>query len=146
MAHFNFFRKRNGILESLPHIHIFSNQVSHDASITVAVILDVISSLVRKYPTLHDINLWSDNSGCYNSSETMGTIFHHTTHVKTYNFCEAQDGKEACDRVAATITSGIRRYVNEDHNLVTAQQMKLMSLKIIILFIIKCNYSHITKC
>ena len=137
------YRKRNGILERLPYIQIFPGQVSQDASITVAIILDVISSLVRKYPTLHEINLWLDNGGCYKSSETMSTLFHHTTHVKTYNFCETQDGKGACERISATITSGIRRYVNDGHNVVTAQQMKLVSLKIIIVFIIKCNYSHI---
>lgn len=76
------YRKRNGILERLPYIHIFPGQVSQDASITVAIILDVISSLVRKYPTLHEINLWLDNGGCYKSSETMPKLFHHTTHVK----------------------------------------------------------------
>ena len=36
------------------------------------------------------------------------------------NFGEAQDVKGACDRTAASLKSGKRRYVNQGHDVVSA--------------------------
>ena len=121
------FTKVGGILQSLTYVHIFEGQVSQDATVTTAILVDVIRLLQKQCPAITAIHLWSDNAGCYKSSETISTVFHQCKSVQTYDFCEAQDGKGACDRTAAVIKSSIRRYVNEGHDVVTALQMKHVS-------------------
>lgn len=111
-------------MKGLTYLHIFDGQISQDASVTTAVILDVVQSLNHQYPDITTIHLWSDNAGCYKSSETISTIYHHCKAVHSFDFCEAQDGKGACDRTAAVIKANIRRFVNEGHDLVTARDMK----------------------
>nr|XP_022311408.1 uncharacterized protein LOC111116711 [Crassostrea virginica] len=44
--------------------------------------------------------------------------------MKTYNFCEAQDGKGPCDRKASHIKSSIKRYINEGNDVLDASQKK----------------------
>lgn len=117
------FRKKEEI-ESLPFVHIFQEQAAQDATLTTAIIMDIVNILLDQYKDIKKVHLWSDNAGCYKSSETISTLFHHCKQVDTYDFCEAQDGKGACDRTAATIKSGIRRYVNQGNDVVTAIQMK----------------------
>lgn len=90
----------------------------------VAVILDVVKSLNQQYPDITTIHLWLDNAGCYKSSETISTIYHHCKAVHSFDFCKAQDGKGACDRTAAVIKANIRRFVNEGHDVVTSRDMK----------------------
>lgn len=119
------FTKDDGILKGLTYLHIFDGQISQDASVTTAVILDVVKSLNQQYPLdITPIHLWSDNAGCYKSSETISTIYHHCKAVHLFDFCEAQDGKGACDRTAAVIKANIRRFVHEGHDVVTARDMK----------------------
>ncbi|XP_062618873.1 uncharacterized protein LOC134280478 [Saccostrea cucullata] len=118
------FIKDEEILKALTYVHIFEGQICQDASVTTAVILDVIHGLRQEYPDISTINLWSDNAGCYKSSETISTLYHHCKTVNSFDFCEAQDGKGACDRSAAVIKANIRRFVNEGHDVVTARQMK----------------------
>ncbi|XP_063427080.1 uncharacterized protein LOC134710627 [Mytilus trossulus] len=117
------FHKTENDLESLGFVHIFQNQISQDSRTTSAVILDTIRSVKEKYPQMDGLHLWSDNAGCYKSTETISALF-HSGEITSYNFCEAQDGKGACDRTAATLKSGIRRYLNQGHDVVTASQMK----------------------
>lgn len=118
------FTKDDEIWKGLTYLHIFDGQISQDASVTTAVILDVVQSLNQQYPDITTIHLWSDNAGCYKSSETISTIYHHCKAVHSFDFCEAQDGKGACDRTAAVIKANIRRFVNEGHDVVTARDMK----------------------
>ncbi|CAC5367571.1 unnamed protein product [Mytilus coruscus] len=44
--------------------------------------------------------------------------------LKTYNFSEAQDGKGPCDRRASHIKACVRRYINEGHDVTSAEEMK----------------------
>ncbi|CAC5397469.1 unnamed protein product [Mytilus coruscus] len=117
------FHKTENDLESLGFVHIFQNQISQDSRTTSAFILDTIRSVKEKYPQIDGLHLWSDNAGCYKSTKTISALF-HSGEVTSYNFCEAQDGKGACDRTAATLKSGIRRFLNQGHDVVTASQMK----------------------
>jgi hypothetical protein len=81
------------------------------------------------FPSVGKVHLWSDNAGCYKSSETIGALFNSRS-IDSYDFCETQSGKGACDRTAATIKSGIRRYVNRGNDVLTAKEMKIVSAKV----------------
>jgi hypothetical protein len=105
------FQKVNGIVESLGFVHIFNAQVSQDSLTTTAIILDVINNIL-KFKESAKFHLWSDNAGCYKSTETM-SILSRNENVLSYNFCESQIGKGPCDRTGATLKSAIRRYINQ---------------------------------
>ena len=119
------FRRRECI-ESLAFIHIFRGQISQDSFATSAVILDIVGEIKSRNHNVSKIHLWSDNAGCYKSSDTITNLFMSRS-IDTCDFCEAQSGKGACDRTAATIKSGIRRYVNQGNDVMTAEQMKTVS-------------------
>ena len=125
------FQKVNGIVESLGFVHIFNAQVSQDSLTTTAIILDVINNIL-KFKESAKFHLWSDNAGCYKSTETM-SILSRNENVLSYNFCESQNGKGPCDRTGATLKSAIIRYINQGNDVLTAFSMKQV-------FIYKSNF------
>ncbi|CAC5388664.1 unnamed protein product [Mytilus coruscus] len=117
------FRRTEGNLESLTFVHIFHSQISQDSVTTTSVILDIVEDLNTKYEDISKVHLWSDNAGCYKCTDTINAIA-MSGKIVAYNFCEAQDGKGACDRTAATLKAGIRRYINQGNDVTSASQMK----------------------
>ncbi|XP_076090309.1 uncharacterized protein LOC143062528 [Mytilus galloprovincialis] len=114
--------KSEGSVKFLTHVHIFEQPIPQDAATTGAILVDVVQNI----PSVKKVNIWSDNAGCYKSTLTIATLHQELDKkIKSYNFCEAQDGKGACDRKASHIKSAIKRYVNEGNNVTTAHQMKL---------------------
>ncbi|CAG2231600.1 unnamed protein product [Mytilus edulis] len=105
------FRRTGGNLQSLTFVHIFHSQISQDSVTTTSVILDIVEDLNTKYEDISKVHLWSDNAGCYKCTDTINAIA-MSGKIAAYNFCEAQDGKGACDRTAATLKAGIRRHIN----------------------------------
>ncbi|CAC5366838.1 unnamed protein product [Mytilus coruscus] len=116
------FQKVNGMVESLGFVHIFDSQISQDSLTTAAIILDVIDSIL-KFKDSAKFHLWSDNAGCYKSTEMM-SILSKNKKVLSYDFCESQNGKGPCDRTGATLKSAIRRYINQGNDVLNASSMK----------------------
>ncbi|CAG2223571.1 unnamed protein product [Mytilus edulis] len=116
------FQKVNGMVESLGFVHIFDSQISQDSLTTAAIILDVIDSML-KFKDSAKFHLWSDNAGCYKSTEMM-SILSKSKKVLSYDFCESQNGKGPCDRTGATLKSAIRRYINQGNDVLNASSMK----------------------
>ncbi|CAC5368627.1 unnamed protein product [Mytilus coruscus] len=117
------FRRTEGNLQSLTFVHIFHSQISQDSVTTTSVILDIVEDLNTKYEDISKVHLWSDNAGCYKCTDTINAIA-MSGKIAAYNFREAQDGKGACDRTAATLKAGIRRYINQGNDVTSASQMK----------------------
>ncbi|CAC5418193.1 unnamed protein product [Mytilus coruscus] len=111
--------------QSITHVHLFSSTVAQDSSVTSSIISDVVQDLIQMNQGLSNVHLFSDNAGCYKSTTTIAALYKTLKGtIKTYNFCEAQDGKGPCDRRASHLKSIIKRYVNEGNDRVTAEQMK----------------------
>lgn len=89
------FIKEQNITKSLAFIHIFEGQIPQDSSNTTAVILDTVDTIQKKNPNITKVHLYSDNAGCYKSTETINAL-HQSGKIATYDFCEAQDGNESC--------------------------------------------------
>ncbi|VDI06190.1 Hypothetical predicted protein [Mytilus galloprovincialis] len=98
-------------------------QISQDSVTTTFVILDIVEDLNTKYEDISKVHLWSDNAGCYKCTDTINAIA-MSGKIAAYNFCEAQDGKRACARTAATLKADIRRHINEGNDVTSASQMK----------------------
>ncbi|CAC5394924.1 unnamed protein product [Mytilus coruscus] len=109
---------KSDLLDSLEE-----SEISQDSVTTTSVILDIVEDLNTKYEDISKVHLWSDNAGCYKCTDTINAIA-MSGKIAAYNFCEAQDGKGACDRTAATLKAGIRRYINQGNDVTSASQMK----------------------
>jgi hypothetical protein len=106
---------------------VYSYFLFKDSTVTRSVINDVMDQIQFIHGANVKFHLWSDNAGCYKSTEMLAYLFHSGI-VKSYNFCESQNGKGPCDRTAATIKSAIRRYVNQGHDVLTASSMKQVNI------------------
>ena len=49
----------------------------------------------------------------------------HGVEFKRYDFSDPQSGKDVCDRRSASMKTHMRRWVNEGHNITTAEEMKI---------------------
>ena len=70
----------------------------------------------------------SDNAGCYHNGPLilyLADVESRTgVSVIRYDFSDPQAGKDICDRKTTSMKAHIRRYVNEKHDVVTAEDMK----------------------
>ncbi|CAG2215432.1 unnamed protein product [Mytilus edulis] len=92
---------------------------------------DVLNNVLKNNPEVQSVHLWSDNAACYKCTDTLININNNKPskgHIVSYNFCEAQDGKGACDRAAALFRSGIKRFVNQGNDVGNAMQIKTVRL------------------
>lgn len=108
-------------------VHIFNNCVQNNYA--VAAILDHLFKTIKaEYPPITKAYLRSDNAGCYHN----GPLILHLADIGNrtgvsairYDFSDPQAGKDICDRKTAPMKAHIRRYVNEKHDVVTAEDMK----------------------
>ncbi|CAC5375179.1 unnamed protein product [Mytilus coruscus] len=112
--------KQGEELKTITHVHIFSSQISQDGSVTASVLCDVVHDLTKQVPNIQEVNFFSDNAGCYKNTMMMVALRAELgDKLKTYNFSEAQDGKRA-----SHIKACVRRYINEGHDVTSAEEMK----------------------
>ena len=121
------FRRLEGELQSQGFIHVIQSS-NQESSTVVCILQHVISTLKNDFPEIKRVFLRQDNAGCYHSAITVLACpaIEKTTGVKVnrLDFSDPQDGKGAADRLAATAKSHIRMYINEGHDVTTAQQMQ----------------------
>ena len=108
-------------------VHIFNN-CNQDGFAVLSVIEDVLRQVKEELPEVTQAFLRSDNAGCYKSGPLLTSLKEvgQRTGVRPirYDFSDPQAGKDICDRKAASMKAHIRRWVNEKHDVVTAEDMK----------------------
>jgi len=74
------------------------------------------------------IYLRSDNAGCYhNQTLVLGLKFlcdKHNHNAMRYDFCEAQTGKDVCDRKIATFRRSINQHIDNNNDILFAADIK----------------------
>ena len=126
------------------YVHILDSQSSQDSQLTAALLVDVVKDMAS-HKRIDQVHILSDNAGCYKSTNTIHTLYQELPNlIKTYNFCEAQDGKGPCDRKASHIKSSIKRYINEGNDVLDASQMKKVGIKGILQYYISTNNLSVT--
>ena len=108
--------------------HIFNSCIQNNY--TIASIFDHLFRTIKiEYPLINIAYIRSDNAGCYHNGPlllSLPEIGKRTgITVARYDFFEPQTGKDICDRKIAPMKAHIRRYVNENHDVVSAEDMKL---------------------
>ena len=104
-------------------IHILENG-KQDSFTVVRIVEHTLRMLKNDHPELTTAFLCQDNAGCYHSVEMLASCAQIKAKtgiaVQRVNFSDPQGGKGSCDRKAATVKAHVRRYINEGHDVVNA--------------------------
>ncbi|KAI8484508.1 hypothetical protein Bbelb_377790 [Branchiostoma belcheri] len=108
-------------------VHIFNN-CRQDWAAVCAIVQSVLQTIKSENPALSRVFLRSDNAVCYHCAPlilSLPAISRKTgISVQRFDFSDPQAGKDICDRKIASMKTHIRRYVNEKHDVLTADDMK----------------------
>lgn len=119
--------KIRGILKQQAFIHIAKN-CSQDSVDVVRMLDHTLRTLNEEHPDLSKAFLRQDNAGCYHSSLMLSSCQQMKDQtgisVTRVDFSDPQGGKGACDRKAAVVKSHVRRYINEGHDVITAEDFR----------------------
>ena len=71
--------------------------------------------------------LRSDNASCYDNTELLLSLkamgIRHGVEFKQHDFSDPQSGKDVCDRRIGSIKTHMRRWVNEGHDITSAEEI-----------------------
>ena len=108
-------------------VHLF-NSCNQNSFALMSVIEHLLHNIKLEYPSINKAFLRSDNAGCYHNGPLILSLPYvgERTGVKPvrYDFSDPQAGKDICDRKTAPMKAHIRRWVNEKHDVITAEDMK----------------------
>jgi len=121
------FRRVSGNVQSQAFVHIIQS-CAQDSHAVVLIMQHVLQTLKTENPEIVRAFSRQDNAGCYHCSNTVSVLsqMKKLSGVKTANidFSDPQGGKGAADRLAATCKCYIGIYINEGHNVTTAEEMR----------------------
>ena len=121
------FRRKSGDLQSQAFVHIVQS-CSQDSTAVILMVQHMLKTLKTECPDITTAYLRQDNAGCYHCANTVLACpkMEQSTGIKVarLDFSDPQGGKGAADRLAATCKSHIRIYLNEGHDVTTAEEMK----------------------
>ena len=120
-------RKKHNVLQSQSFVHIAETS-DQDSFLVVRIIEHVLRTLKAEHPELQTAFLRQDNAGCYHSALMLVacSLMAKRTGIRVgrVDFSDPQGGKGACDRQAASIKAHVRRFINEGHDVNSAQDFK----------------------
>ncbi|KAL9974162.1 hypothetical protein ACROYT_G011171 [Oculina patagonica] len=109
------------------YVHIFNNCLQNSFAV-LSIVEDLLHKVKQEYPLVTKAYLRSDNAGCYHNGPLLLSLREvgERTGVRPvrYDFSEPQAGKDICDRKTAAMKAHMKRWVNEKHDVVTAEDMK----------------------
>ena len=104
-------------------IHIVENG-KQDSFTVVRITEHTLCMLKNEHPELTTAFLCQDNAGSYHSAEMLASCAQMKAKtgiaIQWVDFSDPQGGKGSCDRKAATIKAHVRRYINEGHDVLIA--------------------------
>ena len=94
----------------------------------MSVIEHLLNNMMIEYPSMNKAFLRSDKAGCYYSGPLIVSPPYIGTRCGViplrYDFSDPEAGKDICDRKTAPMKAHIKRWVDEKHDVITAENMK----------------------
>ena len=113
-------------LEVVSHVHLI-NSCRQDWYAVLSILEHLLSLIKMRNASITKAYIRSDEAGCYHNNMLISLLCElgnrQGIHVVRYNHSEPQSGKDVCDRILCPLKASIRRYCNEGHDIVTAQDM-----------------------
>ena len=109
------------------YVHLFDS-CTQDWFAVVSILENLLLTLKGHNPSIHSVNLRSDEAGCYHNNLLLASINDISKRVgivvKSYDFSEPQHGKDICDRIICPMKLSVRKYCDEGHDVQSAQDMR----------------------
>ncbi len=113
-------------LEVISHVHLI-NSCRQDWYAVLSIIEHLLSLIKTRNASITKAYIRSDEAGCYHNNILISSLCElgnrQGIHVVRYDHSEPQSGKDVCDKILRPLKASIRRYCNEGHDIVTAQDM-----------------------
>lgn len=117
------------IADKLQHqvfVHIVEN-CSQGSNVVVSIIRHTLQQLKKEHPEIKTAFPQQDNAGCYHSFTMIAAcrLMKEATDIKVerVDFSDPQGSKGPCNRRAATIKAHFLRYINEGHDVISADDL-----------------------
>ena len=108
-------------------MHIINSCTQNNYAVA-SIFQHLFRTIKDEYPGTNKAFLRSDNAGSYHNGPLLLCLpeIGKTTGVTPirYDFSDPQAGKDICDRKTAPMKTHIRRFANENDDVVTAEDMK----------------------
>lgn len=108
-------------------VHLFDS-CTQDWFSVVSILEHLLATIKQEHPGVNIAFLKSDNAGCYHNGTlilSLEAIGERTgIHIQRYDYSDPQSGKDICDRKIAPMKGHIQRWINENHDVLTAADMK----------------------
>ena len=113
-------------IQVFSYTHIFDTCTQDWYAVTS--IIENLLQTIKKDLQVTKVFLRSDEAGCYHNNYLIAAVRDIRdivgVEVAGYHFSEPQNGKDVCDRILCPMKLAIRRYCNEGHDILTAQDMR----------------------
>lgn len=117
---------RDGKIQVFTYAHLFDT-CTQDWYAVTSIVENLLQS-IKEDLQVTKVFLRSDEAGCYHSNNLIAAVRDIGdivgVEVAGYHFSEPQNGKDVCDRILCPMKLAIRRYCNEGHDILTAQDMR----------------------
>jgi hypothetical protein len=109
------------------YVHLLDSCVQGAFAVT-SIVENLLHTIRKDYPSVTKVNLRSDNAACYHNGPLLLSLRYISERtgitIQRYDFSDPQAGKDICDRKIASMKSHMRRWLNEKHDITTAEEMK----------------------
>ena len=118
--------RRDESLEVTCYVH-FVNSCRQDWFAVLLILENLLSTIKQGNPEVTKVYLRSDEAGCYHNSKLVSSFqdlgYRLGIEIVRYDHSEPPSGKDMCDKILCLMKAAIRRYCNEGHDVVSAQDM-----------------------
>jgi hypothetical protein len=119
--------KKEGSLELQSYAHLFDT-CQQDWFAVSSIIENTLKVIKTQKPHITQVYLRSDEAGCYHNNALIAAAKDIGQRVGIaicrYDYSEPQYGKDVCDRILCPMKTCIRRYCNEGHDILCAENMR----------------------
>ena len=119
--------EKAGHLELQSYAHLFDT-CQQDWFAVCSIVESTLKVIKTQKPHVTQVYLRSDEAGCYHNNSLIAAAKDLGQRVGItvcrYDYSEPQYGKDVCDRILCPMKTGIRRYCNEGHDILTATDMR----------------------
>ena len=119
--------KKDSRIEVECFVHIFNFCTQNNYAVA-SIFEHLFQTIKAEYQSISKAFVRSDNAGCYHNGPLLLCLHEVAKNAGVnlirYDFSEPQARKDICDRKTAPMKAHIRRFVNENNDVATAEEMK----------------------
>lgn len=114
-------------LQLKSYAHLFDS-CQQDWFAVCSILENLLKAIKTENPEIESVYLRSDGAGCYHNNSLIAAVTdigeRIGVRILRYDFSEPQHGKDVCDRILCPMKASIRRYCNEGHDILSADDMR----------------------